>query len=70
MKYKKGKENHHADALSRLLTGSPTEDDDNDEIPAFLVDKIDKVLYGIDEQYEHIECIEFDYAEVDHLLVT
>ena len=34
--YKEGKDNHHADAMSRLLTGSPTTtNDDYDDIPAF-----------------------------------
>ena len=33
--YKKGADNHQVDALSRLLTGSATvEDDDEEEIPA------------------------------------
>ena len=34
--YKKGAENHNSDDLSRLLTGSTTvEDEDEEEIPAF-----------------------------------
>ena len=38
IKYKKGADNHHADALSRLLTGSPTiNDDENDVIPTFMI---------------------------------
>lgn len=35
VKYKKGAGNHHADALSSLLTGSPTVTHEDDDILAF-----------------------------------
>ena len=52
------------------LTGSPTEDDDNDDIPAFLADEIEEVLDAIEDQYDDIEFLEADYDEVDLLLVA
>ena len=40
----KAADNHHADALSPLLTGSPTDvNGDDDDIPAFLLDIDDGV---------------------------
>ena len=39
--YKKGADNHHADALSRLLSGSPTIHENYDEIPTFALDEED-----------------------------
>lgn len=42
LKYKKGAENYHADALSRFLTRSPTVGHDDDGISAFqLIDEND-----------------------------
>lgn len=38
VKYKKVANNHHADALSRLLTAAPIVDhEDDDYIPSFLI---------------------------------
>ena len=39
VRYNKGRDNHYSDALSGLLTGSPTEDDDIDDIPAFAIEE-------------------------------
>ena len=68
MAYKKGADNHHADALSRLLTGSPTvEDDDEEEIPAFNP----KGEYNRKSEQDHddeISFIENDYNDFDELL--
>ena len=66
--YKKGADNHHADALSRLLTGSPTvEDEDEEEIPALnskgKYNRKSEKDRDVDNGF-----IESDYNDVDELL--
>lgn len=52
--FKKGKDNQHADALLRLLTESPTVEDDEDEIPSFLLEEVQKGL--------HLETVDLNAA--------
>lgn len=80
MKYRKGANNHHADALSRLLTESPTvAHDEYDDIPPFHISeqnyldlsssstKPDRSSIDIGEQLE--ELLEPKYGENDHVLL-
>ena len=72
--YKKGAHNHHADALSRLLTGTPMDvnGDNDDDIPALLLDIEDNVNYSNIEKTSTLteEFMEIDYAPVDETLAT
>lgn len=45
LRYSKRKDNHHADALSGLLTASPTVHDSEDDIPYFLLEIEEDDLY-------------------------
>ena len=60
--YKKGSMNHHGDALSRLLTGSPTVDPDEDdyEFPIFST--------TVNDQKEEADFVEVEYDKIDNLL--
>ena len=69
VRYKKGKDNQHADALSRLLTASPTVDNDEDEIPSFLLEETNDDLYlETLDLHATVDFIEQDFDEEDHLL--
>ena len=83
IKYRKGADNHHADALSRLLTGSPTvNDDENDVIPTFTLtddtaSDTDSHMStstvtdeSSDDDADHSEFLEPEYSEIDHVLAT
>lgn len=82
--YKKGKDNQHDDALSILLTGSPTVEDDEGEI-AWLLNKgteADLHLDTIDinatvdfmeqclEEFDHVLAMkEPKYPQLEHITV-
>ena len=71
--YKKGTDNHHADALSRLLTGTPNDvNGDDDDIPAFLLDIVNNVNHSKIENTSTptAEFMEIDYKPVDETLST
>ena len=80
IKYKKGADNHHADALSRLLTGAPTvNDDENDVIPTFMIEPESSdasstptvdVDTSQDNDEDTEEFLEVEYAEIDHVLAA
>ena len=62
--YKKGADNHHADALSGLLSGSPTIHENSDEIPTFALDEEDaKREHDVENDFSEVE-----YESVDELL--
>lgn len=67
--YKKGNEDHHEDALSRLLTGYPTVEDDEYKIPSFILEEFEDDL-DLAELYltTTIYFIENDYEEVNQIL--
>ena len=67
VKYKKGKANAQADALSRLFTDADTIPDDNDDIPAFLLDVVNVEL-TLNRQNDTDDFIDVQYAEVDEIL--
>lgn len=63
-------QNHHADSLSRLLTGSPTVDDEEDEIPSFLLENVNYDLYlDTPDPNATMDFIENDFVEDEQLLV-
>ena len=69
--YKTGPSNVHADALSRLLTGSPTVvNDDYDDIPTFSATVDGNDLTSIDsiKPEPDVEFAEPEYGTVDELL--
>ena len=67
----KGKENHHTDAFSRLLSGPPTVEDGEDEIPSFLLEDIEEDPYtGTLDLNTTMDFIENDFAEGDQLLAA
>ena len=67
--YKKGKDNHHADAMSRLLIGSPTTtDDDYDDIPAFSSKNEKKGKNSDPESNDNNYFTEADYDPVYQIL--
>ena len=78
--YKKGADNHNGDALSRLLTATPTNvNGDDDDIPAFLLDACDDPLnisssmVSTDPDNSSDRFTEFserDYAPIDNILAT
>ena len=80
IQYRKGKDNQQADALSRLLTGSPTNETDDDDIPAFICEEeVDAGLPSTSTAHSDTpekdlqECEPFEedeYDQVDNLLAT
>lgn len=84
IKNKTGADNHHADALSRLLTGSQTvNDDENDVTPIFMVidsdtDKSDSssalstttITDDSNQVDSNIDLLEPEYTDIDHILAT
>lgn len=66
---KKGKDDHHADHLSRLLTGSPTVRDVEDEIPSIVFEEAENELY-IETIYftAAVDLIENDFDKVEKVL--
>ena len=68
VKYKKGKANTQADALSRLNTLSETiAHDDSDDIPAFLLEDELNVELKLNRAHDDDDFIELEYAEEDEL---
>lgn len=71
--HKKGTENHHADALCRLLTKSPTVGrEDDDDVPAFTLESDHSRSTNCDspDLAEEIKFFEPYYDPVDELLAT
>jgi len=67
VKYKKGKINTQADALSRLVTtGETIPHDDNDDIPVFELDLVNAEL-ELNRSPEDVDFIDVQYAEIDEL---
>ena len=68
--YKKGKDNHHANEMSRLLIGSPnTTDDGYDDIPVFsLENEITRKPSDPTESDENNDFTEVDYDPLDQIL--
>lgn len=66
VRYKKRNENHHADALSRLLTGSLADDDAEDELPSSFLEETEAhphlKIIDINETFGFIE---HDFDKVD-----
>lgn len=68
IKYKKGSENAQADALFRLLSGSPIEPNDPDDIPAFAMETESTQNSDTEYAYPEEDFIEDDYNQIDPLL--
>ena len=67
VKYKKGKANTQADALSRLNTSAETIlSDDNDDIPVFLLDLVNIELEE-NRDPDSVDFLDVQYAEQDEL---
>ena len=69
--YKNGKDNHQANAMSQLLTGSPTtNDDDYDDIPAFyLENEMTRKTSDLTASDGNNDFTEAEYDPVDQILV-
>lgn len=73
IKYKKGADNHHADALSRLLIASPTVDHgDDDYFPTFLMasDEDATPTDTAELGQRDDDFVEVEYEPYDELLAT
>ena len=67
--YKKGKDNHHADTISRPLTGSPTTTDyDYDDIPAFSSENGKEEKTSDRKSDDNNDFTEADYDPVDQIV--
>lgn len=69
VRYKKGKNNQHADSRSRRITGSTTVENDKDEIPLFFPEEPDDDAFIESlELYTTMDFIESAYGEPGHFL--
>lgn len=74
VRYRKGKANTQADALSRLHTEGETIRDENDDIPTFVIDEdltnYDKFVDVLHKEYKEEDFTEPEYADFEELIAA